>query len=35
MSTEKSAGIDDQPCFSTFIAMIPIDFKIANFSLHI
>ena len=32
MSTVISAGVDDWP---TFIAMIPIDFKITNFSLHL
>ena len=31
MSTRISAGVDDCPCFTTFIAMIPIDCKITNF----
>jgi len=31
MSTRVSAGVDDCPCFSTFITMIPIDCKITNF----
>ena len=35
MSTRISASVDDCPCFSTFIAMIPIDCKITNFSLHL
>ena len=35
MSTRISAGADDCPCFTTFIAMIPIDCKITNFSLHL
>ena len=35
MSTRISAGVDDYPCFTTFIVMIPIDCKITNFSLHL
>ena len=35
MSTRISAGVDDCPCFTTFIAIIPIDCKITNFSLHL
>ena len=35
MSTGISAGVDDWPCFTTFIAMIPIDWEITNFSLHL
>ena len=31
----KDAGVDDCPCFTTFIDMIPIDRKITNFSLHL
>ena len=34
MPTRISAGVGDHPCFLTFITMIPIDCKIANFSLH-
>jgi len=30
MPTIISAGVDDCPCFSTLIAMIPIDCKITN-----
>ena len=33
ISTRISAGVDDFPCFSTFIAMIPIDCKITIFFL--
>ena len=32
--TRVSAGVDDWPCFTIFfIATIPIDYKITNFSL--
>ena len=34
MSPRISAGVDDCPCFTTSIAMIPIDCKIIKFSLH-
>ena len=34
MSTRISAQVDDCPCFSAFITMIPIDCKITNFSLY-
>jgi len=34
MSTEISAGVDNWPCFFN-IAMIPIDYKIINFSLNL
>ena len=33
MSTRIPAGVDDCSCFTTFIAMIPIDCKITFFSL--
>ena len=35
MSTRISAGVDDCPCFTTFIAKLSIDCKILNFSLHL
>ena len=35
LSTRISAGVADCPCFTTFITMIPIDYKIRNFSLHL
>ena len=35
MSTGISASVDDWPCFSTFVIMIPIDYKITKFSLHL
>ena len=34
MPTRISAGVGDQPCFLTFITMIPIACKITNFSLY-
>ena len=34
MSTRISAGVDDCPCFTTFIALIPIDCKIIHIGLH-
>ena len=34
MPTRISAGVDDHPCFLTFITMIPTDCKI-NFSLNL
>ena len=34
MPTRISADVGDHPCF-LFINMIPIDYKITNFSLHL
>ena len=31
MSTRLSGGVDDCPCFSAFLTMIPIECKITNF----
>ena len=33
MPTRISAGIGDHPCFLTFIAMIPIDYKFSSYLL--
>ena len=35
MPTRISAGVGDHPFSLTFISMIPIDYKIINFSLHL